>query len=125
MKSFLARHASKIKGVLTGFDRIRFRGTLRWLANTRGMANWLWHRQVLLKNFKGYALSLTDQLREETKCIADAANCPVRYLERSWESKEDHAKRIAADNKVREGLVCVLTAVEPCQTFNVGPNPPD
>ena len=32
MISFLARHASKIKGVLHGFDRIRFRGTLRWLA---------------------------------------------------------------------------------------------
>jgi hypothetical protein len=41
MKSFLARHASKIKGVLHGFDRIRFRGTLRWLANTKGMMNWL------------------------------------------------------------------------------------
>jgi len=123
MKSFLARHASKIKGVLSGFDRIRFRGTLRWLANVRGMKNWLWHRQVLFKNFKDYALSLTDQLREETKRIADAAQCPMLYLERSWESKEDQARRIATANNVHEGLVCVLTAVEPCQTFNVGPNP--
>lgn len=54
MRSFLLRHASKIKGVLNGLDRIRFRGTLRWLANTRGMMNWLWHRQVLLKEFKPF-----------------------------------------------------------------------
>ena len=55
MQSFLARHASKIKGVLNGLDRIRFRGTLRWLANPRGMMNWLWHRQVKLKDFKEHA----------------------------------------------------------------------
>ena len=37
MQSFLARHESQVKGVLSGFDRVRFRGTLRWLANVRGL----------------------------------------------------------------------------------------
>ena len=122
MQSFLARHASKIKGVLNGLDRIRFRGTLRWLANPRGMMNWLWHRQVKLKDFKEHALSLTDQVRKETERIADAAKCPVIYLESSRVSKEDLAKEIAEANHVRQGLACVLTCVEPCRTFMVGPN---
>ena len=122
MQSFLARHASKIKGVLHGFDRIRFRGTLRWLAYTQGLMKWLSRRSVLLKDFKEYALSLTDQVREETKRIAEAAQCPVIYLQSSTQSKEDLAKQIAAANGVREGLVCVLTSVEQCQTFTVGPN---
>ena len=30
MQTFLTRHRDEIKGVLSGFDRIRFRGTLRW-----------------------------------------------------------------------------------------------
>ena len=122
MKSFLARHASKIKGVLHGFDRIRFRGTLRWLAYKQGLMKWLSCRSVLLKDFKEYAMSLTDQARAETERIAETARCPVHYLPSSTTSKEDFAKQIAAANGVREGLVCVLTCVELCQTFTVGPN---
>jgi len=122
MHSFLTRHASKIKGVLQGFDRIRFRGTLRWLAYKQGLLKWLSRRSVLLKDFKEYAMSLTDQLRAETERIAEAAQCPVHYLHSSTTSKEDFAKRIAAANGVREGLVCVLTCVELCQTFTVGPD---
>jgi hypothetical protein len=122
MQSFLVRHASKIKGVLYGFDRIRFRGTLRWLANTRGMLNWLWHRQVLLKNFKSFALSLTEQLRNESERIAKEADCPMPYLNSSALSKEALAQQIARTRGVREGLVCVFRCVEPCRTFEVGPN---
>jgi hypothetical protein len=122
MKSFLACQASKIKGALSGFDRIRFRGTLRWLANTKGMMNWLWKRQILLKDFKPHAQALTNQVREESQRIADAANCPLLYLESSKLDKEAFAKQIAADNGVQEGLVCVLSCVEPCRTVEVGPN---
>jgi hypothetical protein len=34
MESFLKQYASQIKGVLSGFDRLRFSGTIRILANT-------------------------------------------------------------------------------------------
>lgn len=122
MRSFLARHASKIKGVLNGFDRVRFRGTLRWLANTRGMMGWLWRRQVLLKDFKPFAQSLTEQMRKESEQIAKAADRPMPYLDSSAVSKEEFAQRIAQTRGVREGLVCVLRCVEPCRTFEVGPN---
>ena len=33
MPSFLTRHELNVKGVLSGFDRVRLRGTLRQLAN--------------------------------------------------------------------------------------------
>lgn len=122
MKSFLARHASKIKGVLSGLDRIRFRGTLRWLANTDGMRNWLWHCQVLLKDFKSFVTSLTDQVRDESEQLAKAAGCPMPYLDSSAISKEDRAREIARSRGIREGLVCVFRCVEPCRTFEVGPN---
>ena len=36
MHSFFERHKPEIKGVLNGFDRIRFRGTIRWLASPAG-----------------------------------------------------------------------------------------
>jgi hypothetical protein len=122
MQSFLTRHASEVKGVLSGFDRVRFRGTLRWLANVQGLGAWLSHRHVLLKDFRTYALGLTDQVRQATERLAAQQGRPVIYLHSSSLRKEDVARDIAERDRIQEGLVCVLTAVEPCHTFTVGPN---
>jgi len=62
MKSFLTRHQSEVKGVLSGFDRVRFRGTLRLIANLRGLSRWLSHHGVLLKSFKEFAMGLTETI---------------------------------------------------------------
>ena len=67
MDTFLARQASVVQGTLSGLDRVRFRGTQRWLANERGMRSWLWKQPVLLKDFKDYALGLTDQIKRATE----------------------------------------------------------
>lgn len=121
MQSFLTRHASEVKGTLSGFDRVRFRGTLRWLANLRGMGTWLHRANVLLKDFKDYAMGLTERIKQATAELADRAGRPVVYLPSSSLRKEDLAREIAERDGVAEGLVCVLTAVEPCLTFAVGP----
>lgn len=122
METFLARHASVVKGTLSGLDRVRFRGTQRWLANERGLRSWLWKQQVLLKDFKDYALGLTEQIKRATEQIAESAHRPVQYLPSSSQRKEDVAHQIAERDGITQGLVCVLTAVEPCQTFTVGGN---
>lgn len=122
MDSFLTRHALEVKGTLSGFDRVRFRGTLRWLANLSGMGVWLSHANVLLKDFRDYAMGLTDRIKQATQELAENAGRPVHYLASSSLRKEDLAREIAQRDGITEGLVCVLTAVEPCHTFTVGPN---
>jgi hypothetical protein len=122
MNSFVTRHAREVKGTLSGFDRVRFRGTLRWLANLRGMGAWLHRANVLLKDFRGYAMGLTDQIKQSTTALVQHANRPLHYLASSSLRKEDFARDIAERDGITEGLVCVLTAVEPCMTFTVGPN---
>lgn len=122
MNSFVARHASAVKGTLSGFDRVRFRGTLRWLANLRGMGAWLSRADVLLKDFRDYAMGLTDQIKQATKDLAEKAGRPECYLASSSLRKEEFARDIAKRDGIDEGLVCVLKAVEPCMTFTVGPN---
>ena len=92
------------------------------MANERGMRSWLWKQQVLLKDFKGYALGLTDQIKRATEELAEAAHRPVQDLPSSSQRKEDVAREMAERDGVTQGLVCVLTAVEPCQTFTVGGN---
>ena len=80
MLSFIERHRDKIKGVLSGLDRIRFRGTLRALSHEWGLRHFLQAGGVLLKDFKDYVLDLTRQLREATEQCAAEANRPLQYL---------------------------------------------
>lgn len=122
MDLFLTRHASEVKGTLSGFDRVRFRGTIRWLANLPGMRVWLSHAGVLLKDFGEYAMGLTNRIKQATHELAQQAGRPVHYLASSSLRKEDLARLIAERDGIAEGLVCVLTAVELCHTFTVGPN---
>ena len=59
MNAFLQRHADRVIGVLHGFDRLRFRGTLRPLAHAGGMMEFLWSSKVLLKDFGQYVLDIS------------------------------------------------------------------
>ena len=49
MKGFLQRRGKKIPGVLSGLDRMRFRGSLNPLTTVGGMLAWLVPAGVLLK----------------------------------------------------------------------------
>lgn len=122
MSLFLTRHQDNVKGSLSGFDRVRFRGTLRWIANLRGMGAWLHRTRVLFKEFREYAMGLTDQVKQATVTVAEKAGRPIQYLPSSSLRKEEVARQVAKRDGITEGLVCVLTAVEPCMTFTVGPN---
>ena len=59
MQQFIKKHQADVMGVLNGFDRIRFRGTQRWLATERGMMSFLWSVQVKLTQFQQYAMNWT------------------------------------------------------------------
>ena len=87
-----------------------------------GMYSWLSRKGVLLKDFQAYASILTDQIKESTQQVADAAERPVEYLASPSIRKEDHAREIARRDNISSGLVCVLTAVEPCMSFSVRRN---
>ena len=122
MHSFLSRHQSAVKGVLSGMDRVRFRGTIRWLATLHGMGSFLGTIRILLTQFREWAQQLTSQLKQGAEQVAEHAGRPVIYLTSSTRRKESIAMDIAKRDGIREGLICVLTCVEPCHTFSVGPN---
>lgn len=122
MKSFIQRHASNVIGVLSGFDRVRLRGTLRWLANRDGMLSYLYAAKVLLKEFKDYAIGVTERIRAASHRIAEEAGRPLMYLNSTSINKEETARKIAQRDGVKEGLICVLTCTEPCFSYRVGRN---
>jgi hypothetical protein len=122
MKQFITKHERNIVGVLSGWDRIRFRGTLRALAVTRMMMSWLLDRQVMLKHFKSLSLELTAVLKASVEEVAAAAGRTVKYLASSALSKEDLVRELLGREGVEEGLVCVLSCVEPCRSYEIRKN---
>jgi hypothetical protein len=122
VKTFIQRFGKDILGVLHGFDRIRFRGTRRFLANVAGMMSFLWHRRVLLKDFKAFAGTLTAEVRQAAEASALRQGRPIVYLHNSALDKEDWARQVAQRDGIEQGLIGVLKAVEGCWSYEVGPN---
>jgi len=119
MNSFIQRHQDKVIGQLNGFDRIRFRGTLRRLSYVRAMMSYLWDIQVLLKDFGGYADSVRRQICQATEQVAQATGRPLNYVSRSSLVKEDLVRSIALKDGISQGLICILSALEPCQSYEI------
>src|SRR5213596_706925 len=119
MEEFIAKHREEIAGVLSGFDRLIFRGTLRSISYPEGMLGYLWAKQVRLTEFGRHVLRVSERLKQACRAKAEALKRPMKYLASAGESKEEVARGIAAREKIEEGLVCVLSCVEPCQTFDV------
>src|SRR5262249_48363575 len=121
MLSFIQRFSSEVIGSLSGFDRLRFRGTKRLLNSQGGMHTFLWHKQVLLKDFKSYVCDVTDSLRRSVEHAAAGAGRPLIFLNHG-ERKEDLAQRVAQRDGVSSGLICVFSAVESCFSWSVHPD---
>lgn len=117
MNAFVARFKAQITGVLSGFDRIVFRGTLTPLLWKHGMFTYLKRAGVRLLDFKTFVSKTSDRVKEAALAEARDAKRPIRYLESSFTSKEDLSRQLLAEHPIDEGLVCALTAIEPCTSF--------
>jgi hypothetical protein len=119
MERFLMQHEDRIKGSISGFDRVLFRGTLLALSHCQGLARFLSSQSVLYRDFKTYAQALSKQLKEHAEAMAQHAGRPLQYVNSAQRSKEEIALRIKQRDNIQAGLICVLSCVEPCQSFSV------
>ena len=78
MEQFLQQHAASVTGALSGWDRLRFRGTLRMLDNVTGLGRFLSYTGRLFKDFAKYAHEFSQQTRS-----ASLAMPPSRSFSRS------------------------------------------
>jgi len=74
---------------------------------------------VLYKDFAAYVEGLSDRLKTDAMTLAAQAGRPYEYVASAQVRKEDRARAIAARDGITEGLVCVLTCVEPCRSFTI------
>ena len=119
MQEFIAKHRTEIAGVLSGFDRLVFRGTLRSLSYVDGMQTYLAINKVLLKDFGTQVQQVSEQLKQASLAEARKRGRPVEYLASPQTHKEARAREIAVQDGVRQGLIGVLTSVELCPSFEI------
>lgn len=117
--AFVTKFGSAIKGILCGFDRLRFRATQRLLFPPNSMECSLARCKVLIKNFKSFAAGITERVKASAYQAAAQAGRPVPYLGGGETNQEELARRLAHQGHITEGLVAVFTAVEPCWSYSV------
>jgi hypothetical protein len=122
MSEFLAAHQPDVIGVLEGFDRVLFRGTLSSISYPDGMGGFIGSLKVLYKDYGKFAADLSDRLKDHAEQLARRQHRPFEYVASPSASKEQIARRIAERDGIEQGLICVLSCVEPCRTISVRRN---
>ena len=117
VQEFLARHGKDVTGVVCGFDRLRLQGSLRALYQPEIMSAYLQRAGVLWKDFKGFVCTITGRIRAAAESIALEAGCRVHYLRSSAVDKEAFIAHLRQTQSAEEGLIAVLSCVEPCRRW--------
>ena len=117
MGAFLSRFASLVTAVLSGFDRLVFRGTLIPLVRPRGMYTFLVRAGVRLLDFGDYVHRTSEAVKAAALREAVDGNRPIRYLASSKHDKEDLSHQLLEEHPIETGLVCAFSVVEPCMSF--------
>ncbi len=128
MQQFIEKYGDQINGVLTGFDRLIFRGSLRRLNYgvydpglkamvAGGMEQYLWQNKILFKDYQDHVKRVSERLKKASLEQFESQKIPVIFLRDPSASKDEMARRIASERGVTSGLVCAISTLEPSPTF--------
>jgi len=117
MQHFISKHCNKISGTLSSFDRVLFKGHLP-IAWGKSMEKFMSGQGRLIKEFKTFVEKHSTRLVEHAKTIAEKENRPYIFL-RTNVRKEQKAREIAEKDRIKNGLICIFSAVEGCQSFKL------
>ncbi len=128
MQQFIEKFQDHINGMLTGFHRLVFRGSLRRLnfgywdgkwgaVVAQGMEEYLWQNKILFKDYAQHVKQVSEQLKDASWKPFRERGLPIVLLRSPSVDKEALARSIAAKNQISSGLVCGLSALEPSPTF--------
>jgi len=74
-------------------------------------------KKLLYKDFKEFALDLTQRIKTVSLRIAEVAGRPFRYLASTNIRKETLARELIQKDHLDQGLIAVFGCVEPCRTY--------
>ena len=118
MDTLLNRFSEKVNSVITGFDRIVFKGMIMPIMHAAGMTSFLVARRVLNKDFGSYAIAQSKAIIQSAEELAEAqGGYGIEYIWSSNVRKEKLAHDRQKESGVKEGLIGIWSCVESCNTF--------
>jgi hypothetical protein len=70
MERFLKRHAGRVLGSISGFDRVLFRGVLRSICYVQGLDYFMGSQRVGFKDFQWFVEKFSAGIKQRAEQIA-------------------------------------------------------
>jgi hypothetical protein len=117
MDLFLQRHADKIAGVLSCWDRVVITGTVPGICFAQGMTGFLNANGIRIFDYPKWAEPLRNQIRENAERLAAEAGLEIEFIRKNDFRKERRVRQILLARGDHPGLVHVFSAMEPCASY--------
>ena len=119
MKRFTHQYNELITGMISCFDRILFKGYLP-IGWGDAMEGFLAQQGLRIKDFSKFVQKQSRRIAEHAERLAKNSGRPYLYLN-GPHRKEAIVQGLIKAEGLRQGLVCVMRVVEPCQSFKLVP----
>jgi hypothetical protein len=112
------RYASKIRGVLSCFDRIVLTGTLPEISHPEGMTGHLAGKGIRVFDYAEWAKPFNEEIRAHAEKLAQENGLTVDYIAKPRRfRKEERIKAIVEKRGSHPGLVHIFSVIESCTEF--------
>ena len=112
------RYKDQIAGILSCYDRIIVQGTVPGWCYASGMTDYFYKHQIRIFDYAKWAEPLREALRQNMERLAADNAIEIEFV-RSKKSfrKEYRVKEILSKRGDHPGVVCILSAMEPCGSY--------
>ena len=112
------RYQDQIAGMLSCYDRIIIQGTVPGWCYASGMTDYFFKNHLRIFDYPTWAQPLREKLRANIEQIAKGNEIPIEFVrsKRSFR-KEDRVQEILTKRGQQPGVVCILSAMEPCGSY--------
>ena len=111
------KYASKIRGVLSWFDRVVITGTIPEICHSDAMSSHLRSKGIRIFDYTKFAEPLRDEIRLHAERLAQGNGLEIEFIRKKNFRKEERLKKIIAKRGDHPGLVHIFSALESCPSF--------
>lgn len=117
MQNFIERHNTKIKGVISCFDRIVLTGTIPGICYAEGMTSLLFKKNIRIFDYTNYVEPMREEIRLNAEKLAEENGMEIDFIRKKNFRKEDRINDIIKQRGSLPGLVHIFSAMEPCTAY--------
>lgn len=112
------KHADKIYGTITCYDRMIIQGYIPGWSYADGMTTYLKANDIRIFDFSSFSQPLTEQVRQNAARIAEENGIEIEFIRKLRAfRKDDRIQQIISESGKTEGLVHIFSAMESCSTY--------